>query len=49
MTAADKPQPGADLQPIETPPTTPERPERKAPPIPEDDDPAIKETEVQPT
>ncbi|WP_280138756.1 hypothetical protein [Methylobacterium sp. Leaf117] len=41
--------PGADLQPIENPPAPAEQPERKAPSIPEEDDPAIEETEEQPS
>ena len=46
---ADKAMPGADLQPIEEPTTAPDQPERKAPSIPEEDDPEVKDTEVQPT
>jgi hypothetical protein len=38
--------PGADLQPIED---TPEQPEKKPQAIPEEDDPAIEETEEQPS
>ena len=49
MTPADTPLPGADLQPIEKPTTAPGQPERKAPLIPEEDDPEVKDTEVQPT
>jgi hypothetical protein len=49
MTTADKPPPGADLQPIDNPPATPEQPEQKAPSIPEENDPEVKDTEVQPT
>jgi hypothetical protein len=49
VTAADTPLPGADLQPIDNPPATPEQPERKAPSIPEEDNPEVKDTEVQPT
>lgn len=46
VTTADKPLPGADLQPIED---APEQPEKKSPKIPEEDDPAITETEEQPS
>lgn len=46
---ADTPQPGADLQPIDTPPAAPEKPERQPPSIPEEDDPEIEKTEEQPS
>ncbi|WP_311275752.1 hypothetical protein [Methylobacterium sp. WCS2018Hpa-22] len=49
MKTADTPQPGADLQPIETPPAAPEKPERQPPSIPEEDDPEIEKTEEQPS
>ena len=49
MTPADQPMPGADLQPIEKPVDATEQPERKGPSIPEEDDPEVKDTEVQPT
>lgn len=49
MTTADKPLPGADLQPIDNPPAAPEQPEKQPPSIPEEDDPAITETEEQPS
>lgn len=49
MTAADTPQPGADLQPIDNQPATPQPPERKPPLIPEEDDPEIEKTEEQPS
>jgi hypothetical protein len=49
MTQADTPMPGADLQPSDNPPGKPEQPQRKAPSIPEEDDPEVKDTEVQPT
>lgn len=41
--------PGADLQPIEEPTTAPVQSERKAPSIPEEDDPEIEKTEEQPS
>lgn len=46
MTSADAPLPGADLQPIED---APKQPEKKPSAIPEEDDPAIKDTEEQPS
>lgn len=46
MNSADTAMPGADLQPIED---TPEQPGKKPPTIPEEDDPAIEETEEQPS
>ena len=49
MTQADTPMPGADLQPIDNPPGRPEQPERKELSIPEENDPEVKDTEVQPT
>lgn len=49
MKTADTQQPGADLQPIDTPPAAPEKPERQPPSIPEEDDPEIEKTEEQPS
>ena len=46
---ADTPLPGADLQPIEEAPASPEVLEREAPSIPEEDDPEIEKTEEQPS
>lgn len=46
MDSVNKPLPGADLQPIDNPLV---QPDRKAPSIPDEDDPEIKDTQEQPS